>query len=133
MQFRGGAHYVCVGRNSTTLNKPYHALCILCLLTSYHSAGSQKNRCPHLNVQYPTVKKTNFMPVTNTTKDLLNSSTKAGNLRRGVFWLEVEHTVLSIHHLVPLVASSRGLHYLESNSPIKSPLNTNSSSSICKF
>jgi hypothetical protein len=50
-------------------------------------------------VENPTVKKTNFTPVTNNTKDLLESSTKAGNLRWGAFWLEVEYNVLSIHHL----------------------------------
>ncbi len=77
---------------------------------------------------YPTVKKTNFTPVTNNTKNLLNSSTKADNLRRGVFWLEVEYTVLSIYHLA---ASSCGLHLFELHSLMKSPLNSNLSSSIC--
>jgi hypothetical protein len=61
-------------------------------------------------VKYPTVNKTNFTPVTNNTKDLLNLSSRADNLRQGVFWLEVKCTVFSIHHLA---ASSCSLHFFE--------------------
>ncbi len=104
MQFHVGAHYVCVGRNFTTLKKTYRALCIL-----YDAADSQNNQ--QLASQ---------CGISNN-DDLLNSSTKAGNLRRGVFWLEVKYIVLSIHHLA---ASSRGLHFFESHSPMESPFNS---------
>jgi hypothetical protein len=117
------------------LKKSYHALCILCLPTSYHAAGLQENqllasqRGISNGEETNSRQQTNFTPVTNNTKDLMNSKKKAGNLRRGVFWLEVDYTVLSIHNLA---ASSHGLHFFELHSPMKSPLNSISSSSIRK-
>ncbi len=70
----------------------------------------RRSSCSHRNVEYPTAKKTNFTPVTNNTKDLLNSSTKTDSLCQGVFWLAVKYTVFSIHHLA---ASSCSLHFFE--------------------
>jgi hypothetical protein len=63
----------------------------------------------HLNVEYKKDEKNIFMPVTNKTMALLNSSTKAVNLCRVAFRLEVKDTVLFIRH-------HRGLHFAKSHS-----------------